>query len=566
VREAAFFLIRCSVRNWARGLLRQLRNPRYAIAVLIGIGYLALVRFGQPEGGRGAPPSGAVMQGGSIFLALLVAKWWLFGADRLALAFSPAEIQFLFPAPVSRAALLGFKLVRAQKLILVNVLVWTLLLHRSGGALAAAAYGISLWVFFSTLFFHRLGTALVRDSLTIRGRAGLRRAWPVVGVLLVLGAVVWLTLAHLEAQSPTTAPVDWWGRAALLIETPPLRWLLFPFTIPLLPLGARQGDWLPRFLLALGVLAAHVVWIVRADRAFEEAAIDASARREALLERWRRHGATSARAPGGTRRWIRLSPSGHPVLAIVWKNVTRLVRSVSAALVAFVVVVLTLAVVLSLTEGGENPGLLAMIASLTLGWAGALAIVGPLWVRIDIRGELDVLPLLRTWPLSGATLMTGEVLSSTIVLTALQAVLGAVGLLALAQGGQLLVPAPQLAMFAAVSLAVLSGINSVAICIQNGAALLYPSWVQTEIRPGGIEQMGQHLLTAGISLLLLILAAAGPALVGGGAAYLLRPLLDWWALVPAGVLAAAGLGLESFLLLDWLGDRFERLDPSALHS
>jgi hypothetical protein len=160
--------------------------------------------------------------------------------------------------------------------------------------------------------------------------------------------------------------------------------------------------------------------------------------------------------------------------------------------------------------------------------------------------------------------MTGQVLSSTIVLTALQLTLGGTGLLALIAGGDVNLPAPQLAALGLVAVAVLAGINLAALCIQNGAALLYPAWVRTEIRPGGIEQMGQHLLTAGISLLLLALAVTGPLVAGGVTIYLLRPHLDLWAFLPGGLLAAAGLALESVLLLDWLGDRFEQLDPSVV--
>lgn len=565
--EAAVFLIACSIRNWAHGLLRQLRSPRYAIAVLLGIGYIALVRFGQTQGG-GSVPSQAVMQGGSLLLALLVGKWWLFGADRLALAFTPAEIQFLFPAPVSRGALLGLKLVRAQKLILVNVLVWTFLLRRTGGAqLGTVAYATSMWVFFSTLFVHRLGVALVRDSMTTHGRAGLRRAWPAAFILILVGVVVWLTIARLPPHPLTSHPAGVWGAVTLGLETPPLSWLLLPFRVPLLPLGAGQTlDWLLRLSLALTLLAAHLVWIIRADRTFEEAAIEASARREELLERWKRQGTAATRIPEGGRTWVLLGPSGHPVLAIIWKNITRLVRSLSPAVIVAILLAVSVGVVLSIAEGHGSPGILALVASLTLGWAAALAVLGPLWVRIDIRGELDRLPLLRTWPLSGTALMAGEVLSSTIVLTTLQLILGGIGLLALLLIGELSLPGWQLVVLGGVALTVIGGINLVALCIQNGAALLYPSWVRTEIHPGGIERMGQHLLTAGISLVLLLLAAAGPAVVGAGVAYALRPLLDWWAIVPGGLLTAAGLALESVLLLDWLGNRFERLDPSSIQA
>jgi hypothetical protein len=402
--------------------------------------------------------------------------------------------------------------------------------------------------------------------MTTRGRAGLQRAWPALLFLLLLGAAVWFTLERLPPKSLVLHPGGALGGLGLLAETPPLRWVLVPFRIPLLPLGAANvGDWLVRLLPALLLLLGHLVWIVRSDRAFEEAAIEASVRREEFLERWKRHGPAAGRTPSGARSWVRLRPSGHPSLAIVWKNLTRLIRSVSPALIVVLLVAFAVGAIVSIT-GPDRPAWLTLIATLGLGWTVALAILGPQWIRIDIRGELNLLPVLRTWPLSGTALMTGQVLSSTIVLTALQLLLGGAGLLALVLSGQVGLPGRQVAVLGAVGLVVVGGVNLVALCIQNGAALLFPSWVRTEIHPGGIEQMGQHLLTAGISLVLLLVAAVGPGMLGAGATYLLRPSIAWWALVPGGLLAAAGLGLEGFLLLDWLGGRFERLDPSTIQA
>ncbi len=69
--------------------------------------------------------------------------------------------------------------------------------------------------------------------------------------------------------------------------------------------------------------------------------------------------------------------------------------------------------------------------------------------------------------------------------------------------------------------------------------------------------MGQHLLTAGVSFLLLLLFLLGPAALGGGIAYVLFGRIAWWAAFPAGIAVAAALLLEAFLLVDWLGDRLE---------
>jgi Putative ABC exporter len=565
VRGAALFLLARSSRNWIRGLGRQLQSPRYAVAILIGVAYLGLILFGRHHTEGDSVPPDAVALGGTVFLAVLVAKWWLFGADRLALAFSPAEVQFLFPAPVSRLELLGFKLLRAQRPILLNVLVWTFLLRRGAGAgLGTLPYAVSMWVFFSTIFLHRLGVALVRDSVTQHGRSGLRRAWPALVVIAVVGAAVWSTLQRIPAR---TLPSDFAGpldALRLVLDTPPLGWLLWPFRIPLLPLEATDlADWLPRLFAAALLLGLHLFWVLRADLAFEEAAVEASARRALLLDRWKRQGTAAGRPVHRSRRWLPLPAAGHPVSAIVWKNVTRLIRTVSSGFIITLLILVSVAVLLAVLDRGENSAILGMIGSIALGWAAALAVLGPQWVRIDLRGELDRLPMLRTWPLSGATIVAGHVAASALVLTLLELALGGSGLVAVVLGGQATPPGLQLAVFVVVGMLVLAGLNLISLSIQNGAALLYPSWVRTEIRPGGIEQVGQQLLTSGVSLLLLAVAALGPGLLATGVAYLLWANWGSWALVPGGLLAAAGLGLEVFLLIDWIGSQFERADPTT---
>jgi hypothetical protein len=63
---------------------------------------------------------------------------------------------------------------------------------------------------------------------------------------------------------------------------------------------------------------------------------------------------------------------------------------------------------------------------------------------------------------------------------------------------------------------------------------------------------------------LLVVAALPPAVIGYVIALLIYPSWGAAALVPATLLAVAGLLLEAFLLLDWLGGRFDSLDLSEL--
>jgi hypothetical protein len=316
--------------------------------------------------------------------------------------------------------------------------------------------------------------------------------------------------------------------------------------------------------VTLVLVGLHALWVTRSDRAFEEAAIEASSRRAELLERLRKQGSRGAGKPRRARRWIPLAERGNPVLAIVWKNVTRLVRTMSLAVPVLFLVMLAGTAGLALSQSQRGSSALTLIGTLALAWTAVLGIFGPNWVRIDLRGELEHLALLRTWPMSGVALMTGQVLSSVLVLTLSEVLLGGGGLIALSLGAEPLHQGWRVLVLAPVAALVLTGLNLIAVCIQNAAALLFPAWIRTEIRPGGIEQTGQHLLTAGASLILLITAAIGPGVVGVGVGYVLWKPLGDWALILAGVSAAAGLGLEALLLLDWLGDRFERTDPTAL--
>ncbi|MBK8004073.1 MAG: hypothetical protein IPK12_09060 [Gemmatimonadetes bacterium] len=558
LRYAALYLLRASARNRARSLLRQLRSPRYVVALLVGIAYLVLVLAGPHRQGVSPAPAYFLQATGTLLLVVLVLKWWILGTDRLALAFTPAEVQFLFPAPVSRRGLLGYKLARAQLFIALNVLVWVVLLRAGGDSpLGRPFHAVSLWLFFTTLMLHRLATALTRDSVLAHGASGLRRAALPLAVLVAALGTAWFTLSNFV---PTTDnPLRVLGE---FLETAPLKWVLLPFRLPLLPFGAQTaGAWLGGVGIGLLIIAGHVAWILRADHAFEEAAVEASARRAVRVAQMRHQGRRSL-AP--TRRWwFPLAPSGSPALAIAWKNLARVARTTSLGGLALVALLIAGGLVAATMTAPHDPFLMIMVGTLATSWAGVSLVFGPLWVRADLRGDLPHLAVLRTWPLPGQVVMAGQVLGSAAALTALQFLLAEVGVYALVATGQADISPALVAALTIAAVPVLLLINALAIGIQNGAALLYPSWVQVEVRPGGVEAMGQQFLTAGLALVLLALLLLGPALLAGLTWYFLEARLGGWSLVPALLPAALGLGLELFLLVDWLGSRFERLEVAA---
>src|SRR6186997_3158971 len=121
-----------SARNRLRAQAKRARSPRYLIAVILGILYIWWALFRNTRMGGG--PLGSIVRTDlvlpifSAFLLVSAARWWIFGSERGTLAFAPAEVQFLFPAPVSRRALVHAKLVRTQIAILLNTIIFTVLL------------------------------------------------------------------------------------------------------------------------------------------------------------------------------------------------------------------------------------------------------------------------------------------------------------------------------------------------------------------------------------------------------------------------------------------------------
>src|SRR6476620_3359638 len=82
-------------------MARQMRQPTstsYRAALLLGLAYLWFVLIGQrPTSPAGATADPKVLELIGAFALFGAVAWgWIFGVERRVLAFSPAEITFLF--------------------------------------------------------------------------------------------------------------------------------------------------------------------------------------------------------------------------------------------------------------------------------------------------------------------------------------------------------------------------------------------------------------------------------------------------------------------------------------
>jgi len=561
----AYLVVR-SLRNRLGRQLARLRRPRYLVALLLGLAYLYVVVVHQ----RPAPaaPSFDTSRWAELLLAtgaLLAVAWaWVIGSERRALAFSPAEVTFLFAGPVTRRDLVRFKLLVTQTVVLLNVALWTFLLSRERLGVSVWLRALSLWVLLTTLSLHRLGASFVRTSLLEHGRFGLRRRVVSLAIALALVATVaWAVVAAMPALGAAwqSGLRPWLGALATMAEGPIAGVALAPFRVAVRPLVARTPEeWLRDILPALLLLAGHFIWVLRADAAFEESAAEAAFARARA-----RTGRREAPPPRSARTRMplpRLAPTGPPAIALAWKNTVAALRSprTTVLLILFGVGAVLAVWLASLGDGGpaEAVGWLATM------WSGLLLVAGPQWVRNDLRGDLLKLDLLRSYPLRGSAVVAAETASSALVLTALQLGLLLIGWLAFL-ADPLDVPGFG-ARTALLGLAVLllPVVNGLGMLIHNGAAILLPGWTHLGSgRPSGVEALGQNMLVLIGFAALLGLALVPPAATAAGLYLLLEPSLGPWVLPPAAMAAGAIAGLEGWLMVRRLGAAFERLDPAA---
>ena len=245
---------------------------------------------------------------------------------------------------------------------------------------------------------------------------------------------------------------------------------------------------------ALLLLALHYVWVLRSDTAFEAAAA------EWALDRARRGPDRGLHRGAASPTLLPLAPTGRAGTALIWKNLAavfrrRRVRNVALGYAA-----------VALATGGASlagaHGLAHAAGALALTWAAFALLLGPLWVRNDLRRDLRQLDLLKSYPLRGRTVIAAESAAATVLLSLMQFGLLAAAWLAFVgeRGGDATLGERTALLIAA--MVVLPLVNFMALLLQNGAALLYPAWMSAiGDGGGGIEALGQNLLaTAGFTL------------------------------------------------------------------
>lgn len=558
--SALLYLTGNSIRNRLALQLRRARQPRYGLALLLGAAYFWLILL-RPSVQPGRAPATMWSDAESIAalgILLLMLGGWVFKGEPQALAFTQPEVQFLFPAPLTRRGLILYKLFRGQLIILFNALIWVFVLRRSGSVLAAPLRLIGTWLLFTNLSLHRLGAALVRTSLLEHGREGIRRQLPTI----VLGGASLIAVVLILRDAVPLIRAARGNDVSRAIEAaaslPAARALLFLPRVIVRPSFAQTAStWLPTIWPALVLLALQLLWVLRSDVAFEETAVQASADRARRIDARRRRGARPNLQSKKAKRTLRLASTGAPSVAIVWKNTLLLMRT---RRLGSIVGLALMSVVFALPSV-ESRGMDARFVAITaLTMVVLLILLGSRVLQNDLRQDTEYLATLKTLPLAGRRLIGAEVASSAYPIAVLQLALVCIAYTLTLGDSALPLSLATRTIVLLLAPIVLLAVNATTITIQNGAALLFPGWVRvTPLVGGGIEAMGQGILATGVLLLTFVIALLPAVAVSALVWWLCAALTNGWV---AAVLAGAAVLLGEAWWAVWgLGRRFESLEP-----
>jgi len=569
--SASLYIIVCTAKNRLRRRLSRLREPRYLVGAIVGMAYLYFSFFARARGQRNAaarrrnaPPaaeaaSAAMLTAApalaGIGLLFFAAVAWVLPFDSGLLDFSDAETDLLFPAPVSRRALLVHRMLRSQ----IGILFASLIVGVASplGGWMRLRVSLASWVLFLTMRVYFTAVTLTRTRI----RGGGMPAWRPAAVIFMALGIVGVALRRAFVAAPIQNVTDFFSRIVSVPTAAAPRIVLWPFIALARPFFETS---LPGLAASIGaallVLAVTIAWMLRSDEAFQEATADAAARRVEKTQA-RRGSPFRARTTG-----LSLALTGPPEPALFWKNGVQTLRL--AGISAIRIVIASVVVCGALTSVALNTlhvrGVSAGACAVAMAVAAFTAILGPQVVRTDLRSDLAHLELLKTWPIRAGAVIRGEMAWPAVMLTA-------IGWIAIAFAGALspsafprIAPATRLAVAGAIAM-LMPALIFAQYLVQNAAALAFPAWVPLgNQRPRGVDAIGQRLITlAGVLISVAVMLIPG-ALAGGAIWLAFARWVGAIIAIPAAIVCAAIVLLEVLVASELLGPLYERLDILAI--
>jgi hypothetical protein len=557
--RALFKLMKLQARAGLRRSLRGVRTARGAAFFAIGLGVFLLwlgptliSAVTMPRGGVDPETVREFLPAG----LLLACAGALLGSGDKALAFTPAEVNFLFPGPFSRRSLLGYKTAKAA----VGAATVGLLMSFAMRRFAQLWLGAFVGAFLSLMLVHLFTVCVVLIGQTVS--AGAYSRGRRVALAVIVGVVA-LSLGPALASGATADVTTLVHRFAVSTAGRVLLAPFYPFARTL-----TAGSVFPELVLwalaAAGVNAALLALTMWLDANYLEAAEGASRRVYERVQRLRQglpgvtfgagesgengNGGAGAGAGASAKRWggalgRRVHVPRLPWLGgagpVAWRQLSTAARRSGGVL--FLLVISAGIFATFFVVGRRGADMRGAVFS-TMGWFTLLLLAN---LKFDFRGELDQMPWLKSLPLRPLSVAAGEMATPVLLLCAAHLVIfGAAAVALPPMRGTLLVAA-----------VLAPPLDLLLVGVENLLFLLFPS--RGAAISGELGAMGRQVVLI-VTKLLVVVFACGVATGLAVAAM----ALSHSALLAIGV-AFAALAVQGISLVPLVALAYRRFDPST---
>jgi len=478
------YLIGLNLRARLRRILRGFRGIKGIVLLVVLGGFIALVVFGQIASRSGRPSAPAASGTGSLTGAVVILLFTLMtalgGLNLRGLYFSPAEVDFLFPAPVRRAQLVAYRIAGQLAPIPFSSLLMAVFVLSYSGSFLSAWLGMVLYSAFLTALQSTVSlfASTIAERLLRIGRAA-ATVIGMAGVAIIVGL-----LAGPSVRMPDAL--------AKVVQSGAVRILLAPFDIYAKVFAADGAAELAGWGAAaagIDIFLFGLIFLLDID--YREAAVETSRRVHARLQSLRRGGHA---LPSLTRLRLRVPapPRWGGIGPLAWRQAIEATRNAPAVL--FIIALFT-AIALPIVARGRET---------LFGILFGASLVVPQWVPFDFRGDGGRMEVIKTFPVPGFVMALGQVLVPSFIVTVIL-VAGCACAAAFGAG-----PARTIAL-AGIAFAPVAAVFLLAF--ENALFLLYPSG--TRMAPGDVVAFARQMIAA--LLKFLGLGAVGGLAFGVGA-------------------------------------------------
>jgi Putative ABC exporter len=459
-------------------------------------------------------------------------------ASETAILFTPAEVDFLFPAPFHRRELLIYKLAKLLMGSAFIALFFSMSCLIYLNAWLAAFVGIFLTLAFTQLI--ALAAALVGQIVAEQAYTRTRKI-----ILLGAGALIAAGLAQVLWQTPVQNIGE---LAGSFRNTATGRVILAPFEVFSHAILAHR--FFPELVLwgsaAAAIDGALLVLVLKLDADYLEGAAAISAKLYERVQRAKQGGGlplptskNAARLRIPTLPWL----GGAGPLA--WRQLLLAMRT-SRLVIAMSLGLACVLLVVALNVPGGTPGSEVVVQTMGLGFIAYMTILFAMHLPWAFRGDIEHMDSLKALPIAPLAVATGELAGGVLVLAAIQLVVLAALLAANGNRAVIITAAAFVVPF-----------DVLLLGVSNLLFLIYPIRMVQSNAPD-FQLMGRVMLVMLLQFLILIPSLGVPA--GIGAIVFWLTAFSWPAFgVTSWLLLLMELPLV-LMLLAWL---FERFDPST---